>query len=153
MTWHGNYTPDEGVLEGDSNDCHTTLNTLQATLLGAESSSSVVQHSWCHVSLSGSHQQRGYQGPRPLSCPGGTNFFLLTGPGDRYFQAHEQQNGFFCGLSIGNSMINKAVPWVPRRRTAPHSDPELMFPSTEDAHSQATVSDTASSPAPWKPPS
>lgn len=90
MTWHGACTPDEGVLEGDSNDCHTTLNTLQATLLGAESSSSVVQHSWCHVSLSGSHWQQGYQGPRPLGCPGGTNLFLLTGPGDRYFQAHEQ---------------------------------------------------------------
>lgn len=30
-------------------------------------------------------------------------------------------------------MINKAAPSVPKRRTAPHSDPQLMFPSTEDA--------------------
>lgn len=47
-------------------------------------------------------------------------------------------------------MVNKAAPSVPMRRRAPHSDPQLMFPSTEDALSLGnTVSESLFS---WKPP-
>lgn len=54
-------------------------------------------------------------------------------------------------------MINKAAPCLPERRTAPHSYPELMFPSTEDSPSPGnTVSDMTSFlqllTLSWKPP-
>lgn len=151
MAWHGVCSPDEGVLEGDNNGCRTTLNTLKATLLGAQGSSYVVHHLWCRVSLSGSHWQLGYQRPRPLSCHGEeTGFCSLV-----------QETGIF------KLMNNKMVSFVNYQREehdrqgsslGPQGQLPILTlsscsPSTGDAHSQETVSDTVSSPAPWKPPS
>lgn len=69
MTWHGVCSPDEGVLEGDSNGCHTTLNTLKDTLLGAQGSSCVVQHLWCRVSCQAPIGNEGTKDQDSLAAP------------------------------------------------------------------------------------
>lgn len=141
-------SPGEGVLEGDSNDCHNTLNVLKATLLGAQSSGCVAQHLWCHVSLPGSLWQPGYQRRSFRSCLEEETGFGSLVQETGIVKLTSNQMVLKKRLSRGKTVINKAAPCLRREGLLPVLTLSSCSPAPRTPLPQETQLLTLS----WKPP-